>query len=80
MQAHLQTLHGGDGLTLASVKRVLLGTTAKTSDETGYTKLLWLQKISNHSTIKPTNRKLTKGANRRIGTIQVHRRGFRLTS
>ena len=33
-------------------------------------KLLWLQKISNHSTSKPTNRKFTKGENGRIGTVQ----------
>ena len=45
---------------MASVR---VGTTAKASDETDYTKLLRLQKISNNSTSKPTDRKFTKGAN-----------------
>ena len=41
---------------------MLLGTRVKKSDETGYTKLLWLQKISNHGISKPTNWKFAKGA------------------
>ena len=53
----------GSWINYSKRKRVLLGTRVKKSDETGYTKLLWLQKISNHVISKPTNQKFAKGAN-----------------
>ena len=61
MHTHLQTLHGGVGLTMASVRElVLLGTTAEKSDKTGYTKLLRPQKISNHALANPSTGSLPK--------------------
>ena len=61
MHTHLQTLYEGVGLTMASVRElVLVGTTAEKSDKTGYTKLLRPQKISNHALANPSTGSLPK--------------------